>query len=105
MRNQQGRLDLYRWVRYPFPNWILDLLPPVSMVAHGALAAPDVGGDAVKPPSLDQVHGAAHQRWIFQFHVCVEEKYIRRGRPLRACIAAHGRKPSGNHLNVQAASE
>src|SRR5579864_205749 len=43
MQNQRGRLGLYRWAgRYPFPNWILDLLPPVSMVAEKIIVIPGV---------------------------------------------------------------
>src|SRR5258708_30888193 len=43
MRNRQGRCGrAWGWLRYPFLNWILDLLPPVSPVVEKIIVVPGV---------------------------------------------------------------
>ena len=76
-----------------------------DVVAHGPLAAPDVGSDAVESPSRDQVHGAAEQRGVFQFHVRIKEQNVRSGSPVRSGVASDRGKPAGYYFNVQPVSE
>src|ERR1700722_11221727 len=66
-----------------------------------AVAAKDVGGDAMKLLLLSQLHSPPDYRGMSEFNIGVEKKNVVALCPGRSQVAAHGRHSPANYAYVQ----